>query len=315
MKLKFIIRDIDYMRALADSLSKADINLYAEIGKDFNSDPETLIVTDYDAGRLQNETRRRSLAGIVFLSPVSGIAGLCDDEPWIIYKYKRVSEILADLKYYYYLWTGKGVEKINDAGMISVQSDCGAETTAYFSKLLAQQFIYRIGGEVLIIPLSYVSRSTPAYDEKNDSFTRLMYYIYADKSFPSEVFYIRDRIGVSYVRTAQGINPIAGLDEDGLKRLIEHSVSNTFDLVILDVGSELSKKNKTISESCANKFWLYEGEYENRRNSSIMREYFSDISSVNEINLGIDREKLSLTADDYIRKMFASEEVNEEVGD
>lgn len=305
MKLRFAVKDREYMKAVVEALARADQNVYAEIGRELRIGEDSLLVTDISPERFQELCKRRSLAGVVFFSENGSEAAMRDDQPWTVCKYARISEILAELRYYYYLWTGKSEDRPGDANVVSVQSDAGGCISGIFSRMLASQYLYRVGGRVLIIPLTSLDRSEIHHDERHDSFAKFMYLISLGKSFPQDPFFYKDSLGVSYLRTGHGINPVFTLGADELRQLIDHVSTKGFDLVILDAGDEFSSRNLEVIRRSGRKFWLHDSDGADVRSSALYRDIFGDDMNVQMVTLAIRKDKLSLTADDYIRGMYA----------
>ena len=306
MKLKFVLKDTEYLNALVKAIQNTDKRVFIDVGKDFDHQNDELLVTDISSQELKSSLKKRSLGGIVFLD-ASGYSDLCDDDssgPFTLNKYSPVSEMLSDFRLCYYKWTGENLEYRNDAKLIGIFTDMSPKDSAFCSSLFARQYIYRNGGEALIIPLSHLDLSNAPHDVGMESFKKMIYYIEIGKKFPVDAFYLKDSYGVSYLRTPYGINPIAELDEKTMMMLVSYMTGSNFDIVILDAGCEYTKKNREIIGRAEHKLWLYHNDENDMTNIALVNQLFSDPLQLKKIFIGGGMEKLSLNIDEYLNEIL-----------
>jgi hypothetical protein len=123
-------------------------------------------------------------------------------------------------------------------------------------RAIARQIIYRQGGRILILSLSFIN------DYGNtggrDVFRKLMYFIDGGRDYRADAFTFTDSYGISYLDIPRGINPVASLDAGYLSALIR-TMGSKFDLVILDAGTCYRKENLDIIRSAGDIVWFGSG--------------------------------------------------------
>ena len=101
--------------------------------------------------------------------------------------------------------------------------------------------IYRHGGKVLILPLSYINDYGVRESEKN-IISKLLYSIHTGREHSSDCFTSTDSYGVSSLMLAPGRNPVAYLDRDDLRSLVS-GLAAKFDTIICDAGTCFRNEN------------------------------------------------------------------------
>jgi hypothetical protein len=158
--------------------------------------------------------------------------------------------------------------------------------------------VYRRGGSVLVLPLGFVNDYL--FDTSNPGgwFARLMYLIDEGRDYPSETFVTKDPYGVSYLMLPGGLNPVAGLSEEYLNKLIL-SIGCKFDYLILDIGSSLRKENINIAGGADRVLYFGSG----RRIPDITRVLTNVKSSrITTVDLAPDEDE-SVKIDDFVLKL------------
>ncbi|MBR0373534.1 MAG: hypothetical protein IJH91_03270 [Mogibacterium sp.] len=307
MKFKFVVSDIPYMRALAGAIERADPNVFIEIGRDCSRTESALIVTDISQEEYAKRTSNQDDKGVVFLDRTISPAyeELAPGGPFRICKYCRVSELLAQLSYYYYLWSGRNDSVCVDSKVISVITDRNPSVADAFSQLFARHYLYRIGGNVLVLCFSCIDRIAAVHDSE-DMFKRLVYYAASGRDVPLDAFFYRDNYGVCYLRTPYGINPIYKADDTTMNDLMRLITGSLFDLVILDIGTEFSERNIGLINRSAAKFWLYTENEDAVSNEVLLNQIITTSDGLTTLYAGRGIDGLSLTIDERIRRSFGT---------
>ena len=238
MRLGLLIRDAEYRDALALKLSSYDKDLFVNVMD--GSTKETagsLILTDIRPSEIDPEVLKAIKARTVFIvDPKRDDLEGCHT----VFKYESISNLISELTLVYNEWHGAGPGRNYSARIITV---C-CETDAYSASKclsLARQMIYRHGGKVLILPLSYINDYGVRESDRN-VISRLLYTIHTGRDHSSDCFTYTDSYGVSSLMLAPGRNPVAYLDRDDLRSLVS-GLAARFDTVICDAGTCFRNEN------------------------------------------------------------------------
>lgn len=305
MKLKLVMKDIEYERALIKSLYAYNQDLFIESGEFKNTDEDNLIVTDYNPRKFNLNIVKDHRGGIVFMSKRKIPERLKNREvgPFFIFKYSGVENIMASLNLAYSLWMGDINPRVKKYETISVFSDYDDKRTGYISEILSRHIIYRKGFKAIIIPLTFTNNHVSSYKEDRREFLRIMYYIERERLLSRETFFRKDTYDVEYLRIPPGINYIASLEIDKLNKIIDFLGKNYFDFIILDIGNAYTELGMSAIEKSKYGVWVHSGESEEVY-SEIRRVKGSDIFKVNWES-GLDR--VELMSEDIVMQIFDSD--------
>lgn len=248
MRVQLLIRDKEYQDALTEMIAGSDMDILIEIKSESSRDGKSIILTDISPDELDRDVLCKISPRTLFLSAVRPgndagrkVSGEISAPLHIVFKYSCISNILAELALVHHEWTG-------DPGNISTVSRTIAVIgeSDYHSadrcRILARQIVYRKGGSVLILPLGYINDYSYDTGEARGWFTRLMYMIDEGKDYPADSFVCKDSYGVSYLMLPRGLNPVSGLGNAYLGKLIM-SLGCRFDTLILDAGTSFRREN------------------------------------------------------------------------
>ncbi len=307
MRLGLLIRDTEYRDALIEMMSEFDKDLFIEIAGESGASSDSVILTDVRPEEIGSDVLSRLRDRTVFITCVKSQSIPSQDilsettKIHRVFKYSRISSIMAELSLVYCRWTG-------DAGnsMLTKSIAVCAASDAYCSSrcmTLARQIIYRRGGSVLVLPLGFINDYGMDGSDDCSSFARLMYMIDADRDFPPEAFTASDSYGISYLTLPAGANPIAYLDDANLNMLIR-TLSVKFDTVIYDIGTGYRMENVRIMRSADHT--IYFGT--DHRKVDVGEMLGDDHrSAFREFKVTGETDEL-LRIDDYVRELFSSAE-------
>ena len=238
MRIGILIRDAEYREALAEKLSLYDNDLYVNIIDNSNKDTSgNLILTDIKPDEIEPGTLNAIRPRTVFLvDTINGDLKGCH----AVFKYGSVSNLISEISAVYNEWHGSGPGRNYSARLLSVCCECDSYSAACCSSL-ARQIIYRRGGRVLILPLSFIN-DYGNKDSDNNTISKLLYSIQTGHERSSDSFTYTDSYGVSAVMLPPGKNPVAYFSEDELKTLIS-GLAKRFDTIICDLGTCFRKEN------------------------------------------------------------------------
>lgn len=254
MRLGILIRDKEYRDALVQKLASYDNNIFVTIIE--NSAKDTVgcvILTDADPADIDERILKAISDRTVFLTERN------DDSLSSyhrIFKYSGVSSLISELSLVYNEWHGTGRGRNYTSRNIAVI----CETDAYAAEKcmsLARQIIYRNGGKVLILPLSFINDYGTA-DSSNNRLSRLLYSIQTGRKRAAESFTYTDSYGVSYLMLPSGQNPLASLGAEDLS-LLTSGLAESFDTLIFDIGTCFRKENLSIIEESDSIFFFGTG--------------------------------------------------------
>ncbi len=309
MRVGMMMRDAEYRDALIEIMSASGKDIFIEVAAGRSVSRESVILTDImpeeiEAGSLEKIKRRT-----VFLSPVppggqhhdrSGYNSGTDKNNGcrIVFKYAGFAEIMAEISLAYSEWTGDTGSISSSTRIIAVTGESDLLSSER-CRSLAKQIIYRRGGSVLILPLSFINDYRSPTSESRGRFRRLMYMIDEGKDYLPGAFTCLDSFGIEYLLLPAGINPLTALTTDYLSKLIS-SLCLHFDTVILDIGTCYSSKNIRLIQSADNILFFGSG----RRIEDIGM-FTGEQCSGRITKIGIsDAGREALSLDDFVRETY-----------
>ncbi|MBQ7990877.1 MAG: hypothetical protein IJ251_07505 [Oscillospiraceae bacterium] len=251
-----LIRDAEYRDALAEKLSIYDNDIFVNIVKDkSHNSSDSLILTDIAPSEIDTKVLDSLKQRIVFLTvSAQGIPEGFNH----IFKYCSISSMISELSYIYSTYHGSGPVRDHSARLIMICSENDA-LSADKCLSFARQIIYRQGGSVIIIPLSYYNDYgiTDAGDS-HDSFGRLIYSVHTGRERENYSYTYTDSYGVSVPMLSRGLNRIAYLDSDDLNRLVS-GLAARFDTVIGDTATCFRDENIALMKDSDNVVYFETG--------------------------------------------------------
>lgn len=298
MRLGILIKDAEYREALATKLSTYDKDIFVNMmDGSVNNTSGSLIITDAKPEEIEKGTLDAIKRRTVFLTESDEVS---EDGCHRVFKFGSVANIISELSLVYNEWHGEGPGRDYPARIISV---C-CETDAYAAekcRALARQIIYRCGGSVLMIPLSYIN-DYGINDPGSNILSKLLYSIRTGRERGSDCFTYTDSYGISALMLPSGRNPIAYLDEDELISLTA-GLASRFDTIICDAGTCLRKENLAIMKDSDHVIWFGTG----RRASGIDGLPWADEGEkLMKIKLTGEADE-AIAIDDCIKQIFAGE--------
>ena len=244
MRLAVLIKDEEYRDALVDKISSYDNNIFVNIvdgpAKDTS---ECLILTDILPSQIDSKVLSAIKNRTVFLT---GSEDSIPEGLSSVFKFRSIPYLISELSIAYDSWHGIAPGIDHTARFITVCCESDAYSADHCNAL-ARQIIYRHGGKVLILPLSYIN-DYGRYDAGNtNTLSRLLYSIHSGRERGTESYAYTDSYGVSGLIMRPGANPVAQLDEDELRMLVS-GLSRSFDTVIGDVATCFRKENRILIE-------------------------------------------------------------------
>ena len=304
MRVQLLMRDAEYRNALTEMISVEDRDIFVEVSSTAAKDGKSLILTDIDPKEIDSEILAKISRRTLFLSPVdpervrSSAAAGNEVKLHVIFKYCCLSSIMAELAILYHEWTGDigGVSTMTRTIAVTGESDLLSSERC---RSIARQIIYLNGGSVLILPLGFINDYSTDTEESQGWFSRLMYLIDEGRDYPAESFISKDSYGISYLMLPQGLNPVAGIGGEYLRKLIS-SIGFRFDTLILDIGTCFRKENIEIAAHADDILFIGNG----RRIPDISRIIGSEASSkVRRIRINSDEDE-TLAIDECLRAMY-----------
>ena len=304
MRIGILLKDIEFRDALIDRLSSYNNNIYVKILDNTASDiSDFLILTDITPDEIDRSLLDSISCRTVFMTrkmehlSSDNCCGSEHSEYHYIFKYSSVGNLISELSRVYSDWKG-GSGRSCSAKIISVccESDSFSADKCIS---LARQIIYRCGGKVLIIPMSYINDYGLPDSEKSNSFARLMYSIRKGRTGSADSFTYTDCYGLSYLMIPPGQNPIAYLDEDEINTLI-NGTGRYFDTVILDIATAFRKENILLMNDSE-----YIVSFENGRRNTGLADMTGKGAADRLIRIRItgDTEE-ALAIDDSVKRIF-----------
>lgn len=303
MRIRLLLHDREYCKAFAAMIAAADKDVFVELADNYSLvgiEETTLILTDLAPEKIKREYLESSGGRIVFLTDDPRDKILKNESLHKLFKYSSISSILSDLSHINYLWTGENSSTPGIARIFAVCSDRG-DLSPSICRTLARQILFRHGGRILVIPVSYVNEYSISDEPDRSKFTRLMYYIDTEKEYTPDAFTYCDNYGISYLRLPPGLNPIAYIDSSELGKLVSDLAGEKFNTIIIDVSSSYSRQNLDALSKADNILFVSCDE-----KKLDIREIADDpeiLSKFDVIRLSMNG-KTELSIDEYVKKMY-----------
>lgn len=312
MRVRLIIQDEEYRKAMIDVISHADKDVFLEIGTTGHLgkiDENTLILTDVPPEKCCFDGLSNQFKRIVFLTTDANDALDLDkkDEYQKLFKYKSISSIISDVEQINYLLTGESNSSYGLGGR--VYAVCSDDVNGKYAQALARQVMFRRGGNILLVSLKYVNEYGTQDEANRSKFSRLMYYMDVGKEYPLDAFTYKDSYGITYLRLPIGLNPLAYINTDELGAVVRNLSHKNFDTVILDIGDSYSEVNIRQINKADNIVHFVSDKGKFNIDEILVEDAVAD--KVKEIQLGNPNEDIELTIDDYVRRIYEIEEPEE----
>lgn len=296
MRLGILIEDTEYRDILVEKLITYNNGIFVNILSGSVIDTsDSLILTDLPPERIDSRSLEAVRDRIVFLTSTE-----TDSREGInsIFKYSSIPIISAGLSYFHDLWQGSGPIGSMPTRFIAVISESDVFSSDR-CRSLARQIIYREGGSLLLLPLSYINDYAFIDSPKQSCMPRMMYSLRTGRRFEYERFTYTDSYGISYLLAGPGKNRLAYLDEDELKSCIR-GLASRYDTVIGDMATCFRPENVSLIDNACNVIFFENG----RRDPDIADLTSTDISDrLIRIRLSGDASEAG-AIDDCIKRIY-----------
>ena len=301
IKLIVLSKDKDYSLTLAEALSGYSKNFIISVYSDSRELPAT---DDFDLMLLEGVGYEGDKRVIKLTDSYSESVKKLDTLTFVLYKYKDISELSADILLYYSLLTGKRSFSWTDrdSRIIVFCSGTGGagKTTVAFATGLALRRYY--SKSVLYLSMEEIE-STPLYIKDNEEVGCLCEYLYylfrKEGNRPShEAFVMYDKYGTAAFKADSGRNRLRELSTEEMGVFLEEiSNSGSYDYILIDMGECFSEQMKWVFNSCHRVVAVLAqaGEERERRFLKYLRFILADESDDRTVithNKTVDRESL-----------------------
>ena len=308
MRVKLIINDKEYLKAITEVIGANDKDICVEIEnrrENMELDGESLIVTDISPERFGSGVLKNFSNRMIFLTdnPGDSVNSADADGLYRLFKYDSISSIIADMSQVNYVWRGETTSSQGLSRVFAVCSNC-EDITASVCRALARQILFRHGGEILVISLRYINDYGTADESDRSRFSKLMYYTDSGRDFPADAFTYSDSYGIGYLRLPHGINPVAFLSIEELAALIRNMCRRKYETIVLDIGPVFSECNNRIINAADNIVFVNDD-----RNVFNIEEVLTDDSSsrLRKMQVVENGNRIELKIDDYVRDVYGVE--------
>lgn len=302
MRIKLVMKDMEYSKALIKALRQYKQNIFVEIGESKGYKKDCMIVTDYSPRNFSRSILNSYKGGIVFLLDKEVPERLKGRErgPYFIFKYAGACKIIYELNLAYSLWSGDKSFKRKDYDLISIFSDFGDERSEYTSNMLGRQLAYRYGVKVLILPMNFLNNYSNSMVTSRSDFLRLVYYIEERRVLSREVYFEKDNYDIEFLRLPSGINYLTNLDEKAMSRLLEFLGNNYFDFVILDFATAYTELAIDLIKESKYKIYVESGK--NKLNIDGLLD--DKANEIIKINWDSGKDSIAIKSEDLAIKIF-----------
>lgn len=313
MKLLVLINEADYREAITASIAKADSDIYIEIHdskesmvQSINANPDlhdAMILTDMEEDVMDSMLKRTVFLVDSNLEDNIDINHITEEKviPNKLFKYKAVSRIIADLKWYYFLWTGIPGSEVSDSLRVSVFSDAAdIAMCREFSLILARQIAYYRDAAVLYFPLTYINEPSSDNQEERGYFKKLVYNIKLKRDFPIDTFFYKDNYGIYYFRNMGRLNPIVYMDNEAYAEITDYITGNYFDAVVFDIENAYSANALHTINTTENLVWIYSGVNREITEGILLK---GNRAELTEINTDTNELETELISENFVRSI------------
>lgn len=299
MRIRLLMKDREYQQVLADVISRAFSDITIEFDaypREQHLDPRTLILTDLNPDKVDNEALSKLRERTVFVSDLN--AEYRNDVKQV-FKYSRVSDMLSELSAFYYDWTGEVFSGTCDAKIITICSDIDEAATVEFSQALAREIEYKNLGPVILLPGTYINHFNRSPGDQA-LMAKILYYMNRDKGFPPGTIDETDEYGISTLRLSLGLNPLTELLPDNLIKVLNSIRQQDYKYMIFCIGTNYSHANQEAIRISDHVISL------GRAPGEALRQLSLEPGRSSEILLDADNKEMALIADDFLDSMERS---------
>lgn len=301
MRIKLIIKDVDYRIAFMEGIAASDRDIYVEVlrtGKIKEIDNNSIIVTDVNPSKVD----KRLYKCTIFLTDNNrDVCNAKDMSCYKIFKYRNINHVLSDIEEIYYLFTGdKRHIFTNGAKIVAVCSDNSIRNSE-ICKALARQISFRQSGDILVLPLRYINDYARVDERDNSIFSRLIYNSSSSKQILIDSYVYKDSYGISYLRLMHGINPLCNFSSEELINFVNYISGQGYSIIILDIADCYNEQNIEILNSSNNILYI------NKNSKFRITDIISDKeiwNRINQINILNNNQDIELLIDDYTKKIL-----------
>lgn len=247
MKVKFVMRDIEYRDALAKRWSKIGLDLYVEMGEDFSQEENEMIITDLEYGKRK--------PGMIYLHPEPR-KEMEGSGPYTLFKYAGAESILRDVRVCFYLWTGQGKIPGDHSFKLLIGAMFRTDLCHRFAMALAEELSRQSELSILYLPLSYFvpqeeSKIGGEINKMGCTVRKLGYYLEQKREIALEMFFWQRPNRVyrlcSLDSGIPGVNELAQITSEEQCSFVEQ-ISAYFDISVLMVGDCLNEGSRNLVE-------------------------------------------------------------------
>lgn len=245
MKVKLVMRDMEYRDALAKRWSRIGWDLYVEMGEDFGQEENGMIITDLGYGKLK--------PGMIYLHPEPR-KEMEGSGPHVLFKYAGAESILRDVRICFYLWTGQGKLPDDHSFKLLIGATFRTDLCHQFAVALAEELSRQSELSILYLPLSFfVPRDGWKIGGEDASLSgtvrKLGYYLEQKREIALEMFFrqLSNRVYQLYSLDSgiPGVNELARITSAEQCSFVEQ-VSAYFDITVLMVGDCLNEGSRSL---------------------------------------------------------------------
>lgn len=256
MKINLVIKDLEYGRILAETISEIGKDIIVEINSDINN----CVNCDITLTDIENADLINSRDNIVILTnnPNDVMSEDYSGGPIKLFKYNSLNNILSDIMHVHYVLSGYKEKSYGLLSRVFAVCTDGFDRSNLLAVSLARQILFRKGGDIIIVSMGYIN-DFPCLEEKDRAkFSRWMYYMDIDRDYSIDDFTYTDSYGISYLKLPKGLNPIAYMSTKAACEIIVELCRKKFETVILDIGNCYSKLNVRLLNKADNIAYLFE---------------------------------------------------------
>lgn len=327
IRLLIIVNDKEYGNALGKAISNLHNDFQVTIGQNEKYFKDDLI--NYDLilieGCIQNEiyTEVNSFNKIIFLLENKvetldiQISNLENKKSLEMYKYNKVSELVADLRYLYSLITGKkNIRQIGNKSIIlGFFSASGGTGKSAISISTARELSRYHDKKVLFLSFEEIT-SISLYmrcEHRNRNICDFLYYIFNKNSSNSsnliEGFIYSDDYKVDTFYPSIGCNDLKRLNTDELAIFFNSILySKSYDYILLDLSNDVTDETIYLLSFCNNVIFVkdnsYVSEYKSNKLISYLNRFIGSESTKNFIWV-INKINVIQDFEDKPKKSFA----------
>lgn len=175
-----------------------------------------------------------------------------DATPYRLFQYEESRSLIDDLLFIYFKMTGRVLEYrgTSKCRLLTFASDAGGSGTTMICISAAKMLYRTYGSRILYLNLCPIDDSKKYLkSDGSTSLLKLLYYIDTGKDFPLESFITKEE-EFDYINTGV-MNAYFNDIKPALMSQLLKKVDGLgeYDYLLLDIGSHLSRENKTVLEN------------------------------------------------------------------